>query len=296
MADETQKKIKIELPKIKKGIIKEQFARTETLLGTEAMEKLNSSKIAIFGIGGVGGYVAESLARTGVGNFVLIDSDKVDVTNINRQIIALNSTIGKSKALVMKERILDINPDAIVEVRECFYLPSNADEFDFSEYDYVVDCVDTVTAKIDIIERAKNSGVKVLSAMGAGNKLDSTAFKVADISKTKVCPLAKVIRRELKQRGIKDVKVVYSEEIPVITKQVPASIAFVPAACGLVMASEVIKDLTRYTIIETKEFPVKNDDKPLKQEIKSLKKETKTLKKETKSLKKKAKLLEKKMN
>ena len=243
---------KLEAPRKKRDQkIVERFSRTETLLGKEAMDKLRDSKIAVFGVGGVGGYVVEALARSGIGHFVLVDSDKVDITNINRQIIALNSTIGMSKVQVMKDRILDINPEADVEVRECFYLPETASEFDFTEYDYVVDAVDTVTAKIDIITRAKKCGVRVISSMGAGNKLDSTAFKVADISKTKICPLAKVIRYELKKRGIKDVKVVYSEEIPVIKKQIPASIAFVPSVCGLVMASEVVKDLTRYIMIET---------------------------------------------
>lgn len=233
----------------------ERFKRTDALIGSEALGKLNNAKVAVFGIGGVGGYVAEALARSGIGHFLLVDSDEVDITNINRQIIALDSTIGKSKVSVMKERIIDINPSADVEIRECFYLPENSNEFDFSKYDYIVDAVDTVTAKINIITKAKECNVDVISAMGAGNKLDPTAFKVADISKTKVCPLAKVMRYELKKRGIKDVKVVYSEEEPITSgieadgeskrRSTPASIAFAPSVMGLIMASEVIKDLIK---------------------------------------------------
>lgn len=222
----------------------DRFSRTKNLIGAEAVEGLSNASVAIFGIGGVGGFVTEALARSGIGHFLLVDSDTVDITNINRQIVALDSTVGKSKVQVMKSRILDINPDADVEIRECFYLPDNADEFDFSKYDYIVDAVDTVTAKINIISKAKECGVPVISAMGAGNKLDPTAFKVADISKTKVCPLAKVMRYELKKRGIKDVKVVYSEEDPVLKLQIPASISFVPSVAGLIMAGEVIKDLS----------------------------------------------------
>ena len=222
----------------------DRFSRTKNLIGAEAVEGLSNLSVAIFGIGGVGGFVTEALARSGIGHFLLVDSDTVDITNINRQIVALDSTVGKSKVQAMKSRILDINPDADVEIRECFYLPENADEFDFSKYDYIVDAVDTVTAKINIISKAKECGVPVISAMGAGNKLDPTAFKVADISKTKVCPLAKVMRYELKKRGIKDVKVVYSEENPVLKLQIPASISFVPSVAGLIMAGEVIKDLT----------------------------------------------------
>lgn len=223
----------------------ERFSRTETLIGSDALKKLNNAKVAIFGIGGVGGHAVEALARSGVGSFLLVDSDTVDITNINRQIVATESTIGKSKVQIMKDRILDINPKASVEVRECFYLPENADEFDFSKYDYIVDAVDTVTAKINIIVKAKECNVPVISAMGAGNKMDPKAFKVADISKTKVCPLAKVMRYELKKRGIKNVKVVYSEELPVLKKQVPASIAFVPSVAGLIMASEVVCDIIK---------------------------------------------------
>lgn len=222
----------------------DRFSRTKNLIGAEAVEGLSNASVAIFGIGGVGGFVTEALARSGIGHFLLVDSDTVDITNINRQIVALDSTVGKSKVQVMRSRILDINPEADVEIRECFYLPENADEFDFSKYDYIVDAVDTVTAKINIISKAKECGVPIISAMGAGNKLDPTAFKVADISKTKVCPLAKVMRYELKKRGIKDVKVVYSEENPVLKLQIPASISFVPSVAGLIMAGEVIKDLT----------------------------------------------------
>ena len=189
-----------------------QFARTQLLLGPEAMEKLAHSRVAVFGVGGVGGYVCEALARSGVGAFDLIDDDKVCLTNINRQIIATRKTIGKYKTEVMRERILDINPSADIRVYKCFFLPENADEFPFDEYDYVVDAVDTVTAKIELVMKAQEKGVRIISSMGAGNKLDASAFRVADIYKTKVCPLAKVMRRELKKRGVKKLKVVYSEE------------------------------------------------------------------------------------
>lgn len=225
------------------------------LLGREKTEALGDKKVAIFGIGGVGGYVAEALARTGIGAFELVDHDTVNESNINRQIIATMDTIGRNKAEVMKERILSVNPDAQVRVRDCFFLPETADEFYFEEYDYVVDAVDTVTAKLEIIERAKKAGIPVISAMGAGNKLDPTRFEVADISETSVCPLAKVMRRELKKRGISDVKVVYSREeamTPLFSlpheetrKKTPGSVAFVPSVAGLVLASEVVKDLTR---------------------------------------------------
>ncbi len=236
--------------------MEEWITRTGLLLGSDGIEKLKSAKVAIFGVGGVGGYVAEALARSGIGNFVLVDSDCVDVTNINRQIIALNSTVGKLKVDVMKDRISDINPLAKVEARACFYLPENAGEFDFSEYSYVVDAVDTVSAKLSIIERAKEAGVPVISSMGAGNKLDASAFRVSDIYKTKVCPLAKVMRHECKKRGIKKLKVVYSEEEPLRQsadtdpqlkasgRPAPGSIAFVPSVCGLIIAGEVVKDLT----------------------------------------------------
>ena len=224
--------------------MKEQFSRTAMLIGEAAVEQLATAKVAIFGIGGVGGYVAEALARSGVGSFVLIDKDEVDITNVNRQIIALTSTVGRQKTEVMKKRILDINPEAKVEIRPCFFLPENQEEFDFSSYSYVVDAVDTVTAKLTIVERSIKFKVPVISAMGAGNKLDPTGFMVADISKTSVCPLAKVMRHELKKRGIYHLKVVYSKEQPVKNQRPPGSIAFIPSIEGLVIASEVVKDLT----------------------------------------------------
>ena len=222
----------------------EQFSRTELLLGTDAIEKLASCRVAVFGIGGVGGYVCEALARSGIGAFDLIDKDTVSISNLNRQIIATQSTIGRNKVDVMKERILDINPNVDVRTHCCFFLPENASEFSFDQYDYVVDAVDTVTAKIEIIMRAKQAGVPVISAMGAGNKLDPTRFKVADIYETSVCPLAKVMRREMKSRGVDHLKVVYSDE-PAIkkTSDVIGSTAFTPAAAGLAIASAVIKDL-----------------------------------------------------
>lgn len=245
-----------------------QFARTQLLLGPEAMEKLAHSRVAVFGVGGVGGYVCEALARSGVRAFDLIDDDKVCLTNINRQIIATRKTIGKYKVEVMRERILDINPSADIRVYKCFFLPENADEFPFDEYDYVVDAVDTVTAKIELVMKAQEKGVRIMSSMGAGNKLDASAFRVADIYKTKVCPLAKVMRRELKKRGIKKLKVVYSEEKALTPledesiscrsncvcppgtehkctdrRAIPGSVAFVPPVAGLIIAGEVIKDL-----------------------------------------------------
>lgn len=228
----------------------EQFSRTEMLLGEGSTELLKKKKVAVFGIGGVGGYVVEALARTGVGKFDLIDSDTVALSNLNRQIIATGKTVGQYKTDVMRDRILDINPEAEVTVHKCFYLPENAAEFDFSSYDYVVDAVDTVTAKIDIIISAKKAGTPVISAMGAGNKLNPAMFTVADIYQTSVCPLAKVMRRELKKRGVQELKVVYSKEEPKKQKTdseggrpVPGSVAFVPSVAGLILASEVIKDL-----------------------------------------------------
>lgn len=223
----------------------EQFERTELLLGQEAVKKLNDSKVLIFGVGGVGGYVAEALARTGVGSFTLVDKDTVSESNINRQIIALHSTVGRDKVDVLKERMLDINPDVAVDARKCFFLPDNAHEFDFSQYDYVIDAVDTVTAKLQIIMQAKEAGVPVISAMGAGNKVCPEMFEVADIYKTEMCPLAKVMRRELKKRGVKKLKVVYSKEQPVYKGEIPGSIAFSPSVAGLLMAAEVVKDLCR---------------------------------------------------
>ena len=222
-----------------------RFSRTEALLGEEAMEKLKKARVAVFGIGGVGGHVVEALVRSGVGAMDIVDSDKVCLSNLNRQIIATESSIGKYKVDVMKERILDINPEAVVNVHKCFYLPESKDEFDFSQYSYVVDAVDTVTAKIQLVMEAAEAGVPIISSMGAGNKLDPTAFEVADIYKMSVCPLAKVMRRELKKRGIKKLKVVYSREQPVVKNAVPASVAFVPSVVGLIIAGEVIKDLAK---------------------------------------------------
>ena len=226
------------------------FSRSELLLGAPALEKLKKSRVAIFGIGGVGGYVVEALARTGVGALTLIDNDKVSLSNLNRQIIALQSSVGEYKTQVAKARVLDINPDIVVDTKELFVLPETVDEIDFSAFDFVVDAIDTVSGKIAIIERAKANDIPVISAMGAGNKLDPTAFAVADITKTSGCPLARVMRRELKKRGIDGVKVVYSkEEAKALQtgektgeKQV-GSVAFVPSVAGLIVASEVIKDL-----------------------------------------------------
>ncbi len=228
-----------------------QFQRTEAVLGSENMKKLDSSHVIVFGIGGVGGYVAEALARSGVGHLTLVDMDTVSITNINRQIIALHSTVGRYKTEVMSERIKDINPLAEVTTRNCFFMPENAGEFDFSMYDYVVDAVDTVTAKLEIIMCARESGVPVISSMGAGNKLDPSRFRVSDIYKTSVCPLARTMRYELKKRNVKKLKVVFSDELPVKPagsetahgKVTPGSTAFVPSAAGLLIASEVVKDL-----------------------------------------------------
>ena len=228
-----------------------KFSRTALLLGEEGVQKLKQAHVAVFGVGGVGGYAVEALARSGVGAFTLIDPDKVSESNLNRQIVALHSTIGQYKTVAAKNRVLDINPDCRVETKEIFYLPEN-EEIDFSSFDYVVDAVDTVSAKLAIIQRAKEANVPVISAMGAGNKLDPTRFEVSDIAKTTVCPLARVMRRELKKRGIDHVKVVYSKEEPQPAKAIdeetgkpiPASVAFVPSVAGLILASEVIKDLT----------------------------------------------------
>lgn len=247
-----------------------QFSRTELLFGREAMDKLQNSRVAVFGIGGVGGYVCEALVRSGVYHFDLIDDDQVCLTNLNRQIIATRKTVGQYKVDVMRERILEINPDADVSVHKCFFLPENADDFPFEEYDYVVDAVDTVTAKIELVMKAQEKGVPIISSMGAGNKLDPSAFKVADIYKTRVDPLARVMRREMKKRGVKKLKVVYSEEDPkrpiedmavscrnhcicppgaqhkcTERRDIPGSTAFVPSVAGLIIAGEVIKDLTK---------------------------------------------------
>ena len=229
------------------------FSRTAVLLGDEGLEKLKKSRVAVFGVGGVGGYVVEALARSGVGALDLIDMDRVSESNINRQIIALHSTIGKLKTEVAGMRAKDINPDICVRMHNVFYLPETAVQFDFSNYDYVVDAIDTVSGKISIIERANEANVPVISSMGTGNKLDPTRFEVADISKTSVCPLARVMRRELKKRGIEHLKVVYSKEEAMSSplkdeesgKSIPGSVAFVPSVAGLIIAGEVIKDLIK---------------------------------------------------
>lgn len=225
--------------------MKEELARTAMLIGEEGIEKLAKARVAVFGVGGVGGYVCEALARSGVGTLDLIDKDQVSLSNINRQIIALHSTVGQYKTEVMKERIHDINSEIQVNVHSLFFLPETADRFSFEEYDYVVDAVDTVTAKLELVKRAREKGVPIISCMGAGNKLDPTGFKVADIYKTTMCPLAKVMRRELKKLGIEGLKVVYSEEKPISQGQsTPGSIAFVPSVAGLIIAGEVIRDLS----------------------------------------------------
>ena len=235
-------------------MIDERFSRTAMLLGEEAAERLADAHVAVFGLGGVGGHLVEALARSGIGKLTIFDHDTVSVSNINRQAAALTSTVGQYKADVLKARCLDINPNMEVTAHRVFYLSENADDYDFSEFDYVADAVDTVTAKLLIIEKAKEKNIPVISCMGAGNKLDPTAFCVADIEKTSVCPLARVMRRELKKRGIKDVKVVYSTE-PALSpeggkkdefrRQTPGSCAFVPSVAGLIMAGEIIKDLIR---------------------------------------------------
>ena len=228
-----------------------QFSREELLIGKEALEKLQNSKVAIFGIGGVGSFVVEGLVRAGIGNFILVDKDVVDITNINRQLIATNKTIGKSKVDIAKERILEINSNAKVETYNEFFMPETEGLIDDS-IDYIVDCVDTVKAKIELVVRANEMDIPIISSMGTGNKLDPTKFEVTDIYKTSICPLAKVIRKELKAREIKKLKVVYSKEQPIrreklnqetTTKQVPASISFVPSVAGLIIAGEIIKDL-----------------------------------------------------
>lgn len=248
-----------------------QFSRTELLVGKKNMERLHAARVAVFGIGGVGGYTVEALARSGIGTLDLIDNDKVCMSNINRQIYATRSTIGRYKVEVAKERILDINPDAKVNIYRTFYLPETAKEFDFKEYDYVVDAIDTVSGKLELVEQAQRYGTLIISSMGAGNKMDPTAFQVADIYATSVCPLAKVMRRELKKRNIDHLKVVYSKEKPLAAakdltddgengfdltgntartdtqrRQVPGSNAFVPSVVGLIIAGEVVKDLICY--------------------------------------------------
>ncbi len=226
--------------------MEKQFERTALLLGEVGVEKLKSARVAIFGVGGVGGYCAEALARAGVGELLLVDKDVVDESNINRQIIALHSTVGKPKVEVMQSRIADINPACVVTARVCFYLPETADEFDFSQFDYIVDAVDNVTAKTEIICRAKGAKKPVISAMGAGNKLFPEKFEVADISKTQVCPLARAVRKKLKERGVGNgVKVVYSKELPTFVGEKVGSVSFTPSVMGLLMAGEVIKDLVK---------------------------------------------------
>ncbi len=226
--------------------MEEQWIRTKGLIGEEALCKLQKSHVAVFGVGGVGGYVVEALARAGIGTLTLVDHDTVAKSNINRQIIALHSTIGRYKVEVMRERILDINPEAVVHACNTFYLPETASEFDFSEYDYVVDAIDTVTGKLQLVEEAKRTGTPIVCSMGTGNKLDATKFEVADIYKTSVCPLAKVMRQECKKRGIKKLKVVYSKEQPIKRRErTPASISFVPPAAGLVLAETVILDILK---------------------------------------------------
>ena len=231
--------------------VKEEFSRTAYVYGEDAIEKLKSAKVAVFGVGGVGGYICEALCRAGVGHIDIFDRDTVSFSNINRQIIALHSTVGRPKVEVMKERMLDINPECQINVYNVFYLAENADEYDLSEYDYIADAVDTVAAKLEIATRAYRLRIPVISAMGAGNKTDPTRFEVADISDTTVCPLARVMRRELKARGIKKYKVVYSKEEPRKSgvtdpesgKAIPGSLSFVPSAMGLIMAGEIINDL-----------------------------------------------------
>lgn len=222
-----------------------ELERTGFLIGNEGLERLRRARVAVFGIGGVGGHAAEALARSGIGSLDFIDNDKVTLSNINRQIIALHSTVGRNKTEVMRERALDINPALEVRVFNCFFLPENSAEFDFASYDYVVDAVDTVTAKLEIIRKAKEAGTPVISCMGAGNKLDPVQFEVTDIYRTQMCPLAKVMRKELKKRGIEQLKVVYSKEPALKSPQgrVPGSIAFVPSVAGLLAAGEVIKDI-----------------------------------------------------
>ncbi|MCM1082539.1 MAG: tRNA threonylcarbamoyladenosine dehydratase [Clostridium sp.] len=233
------------------------FSRTRLLMGEDNLKRLKNSKVALFGIGGVGGYVAEALARCGVGSFLLVDNDVISMSNINRQIIALHQTVGKYKVDVMKERILDINPDACITLSKCFFLPENSGEIDLSGYSYIVDAVDTVSAKLEIVMQAEKHNVPVISSMGTGNKLDPSLLQIADIYDTSVCPLARVMRHELKKRGIKKLKCVYSTEKPIkpnesqmnladegtLKRQIPGSVAFVPSVAGLLMAGEVVRDL-----------------------------------------------------
>lgn len=231
--------------------MEKRLERTALIFGEEALDKLKNSHVAVFGIGGVGGYVAEALSRSGVGTLTLVDNDTVSESNINRQIIALSSTVGKSKTSVMEERIKDINPDITVNVHNCFYLPWTDCGFDFDEFDYIVDAIDTVTGKIGLVMEGKNRNIPVISSMGTGNKMNPAMFMVSDIYKTKVCPLAKVMRAELKKRGVEKLKVVYSEEEPIKTgvvengRNIPGSNAFCPPVAGLIIASEVVKDIIK---------------------------------------------------
>lgn len=227
--------------------VNEAWIRTEMLIGKEAVERLKRSKVAVFGVGGVGGFAVEALARGGIGEIDLFDSDCVSVSNLNRQIIAMVSTIGRPKVEVMKERILDINPDVVVHAYQIFYLPENAENYDLKRYDYIVDAVDTVTAKLELAQQAQRAGVSIISSMGTGNKQDPTRFEVTDIYQTSVCPLARVMRRECKKRGIERLKVVYSKEPPLSLQEgaVPGSLPFVPSVAGLILAGEVIKELVK---------------------------------------------------
>lgn len=224
-------------------MMEERFQRTALVLGEEGVQKLKNSRVAVFGIGGVGSFAAEALVRAGIGKLCFVDKDVVEESNINRQLIALHSTVGRYKAEVMKERALDINPACEVEARNVFYLPETAHAFDFCEFDYIVDAIDNVTAKLHLIEAAKGAGVPVVSAMGAGNKVRADLLRVSDISRTRVCPLARVMRRELNRRGVYEVKVVYSEEEPAVRGEVVGSLSYVPSSMGLLLAGEVIRDL-----------------------------------------------------
>ena len=237
----------------------EQFLRTEMLLGRDAIEKLHSAHVAVFGLGGVGGYAVEALARSGIGSLDLIDSDTVSISNLNRQILATHSTVGMLKVDAARQRVLDINPACNVKIYPIFYTPDTADQFDFAQYDYIVDAIDTVTGKLALVERAKAADTPIICCMGTGNKLDASAFRVADISKTTMCPLARVMRKELAKRGIRHLKVVYSQEETLTPtgweeeaaalgkRQIPGSVAFVPGAAGLLLAGEVVRDLTGFS-------------------------------------------------
>ena len=237
----------------------EQFLRTEMLLGSEAIRRLQKARVAVFGLGGVGGYAVEALARSGVGSLDLIDSDTVSVSNLNRQLLATHSTVGMLKVDAARNRVLDINPDCIVRTYPVFYTPDTAGQFDFTQYDYIVDAIDTVTGKLALVERAKAADTPIICSMGTGNKLDASAFRVADISKTAMCPLARVMRKELSKRGIRHLKVVYSQEealtptgweeeaVALGKRQIPGSVAFVPGAAGLLLAGEVVRDLTGFS-------------------------------------------------